>query len=168
MDPYLRPIFDVFGTHWNRKTILDMITYGELEISPLAYMRGRTFTRAFIIADEMQNANAEQLIMLLTRLGEDSKMVITGDPMQKDIPNSGFEIAKRKLQHVPSIGFVNFSDADVVRHPTVKNILSVWNNEGKIVANDTPVVEDEGAVEDVEAELGKLPSFITQDYREAA
>lgn len=156
MDPYLRPIFDVFGTHWNKKTIIDMINYGELEISPLAYMRGRTFTRAFIIADEMQNANAEQLIMLLTRLGEDSKMVITGDPMQKDIPNSGFDMAKRKLKNVAQIGFVNFTDADVVRHPTVKEILNVWNTDSVVVANDD-------VLEDVEAELGKLPGFITRE-----
>lgn len=160
MDPYLRPIFDVFGTYWSRKTILQMIETGELEISPLAYMRGRTFTRAFIIADEMQNANAEQLIMLLTRLGDESKMVITGDPMQKDIPNSGFETAKRKLKNVPSIGFVNFTDKDVVRHETVKNILNAWNPQASVPAANDVVYEDDAGDD---SELGKLPAFITKD-----
>ena len=127
MDPYIRPIYDIFGTYWSKATIKDYINTGIIEISPLAYMRGRTFERTFIIADECQNITPEQLLMLLTRLGEGSKMVITGDPVQSDINGrSCFTTAEGILTTVDTISFVQFSYEDIVRHPTVKKILDVW------------------------------------------
>ena len=128
MDPYTRPIFDAFRTYWSPQTIQDYIGRGTIEICPLAYMRGRTFSNTFIVADEMQNATAEQMLMLLTRLGESSKMVITGDPIQSDVNGrSCFHIASDILGTVDTIRFVNFTDRDVVRHPTVKKVLDAWS-----------------------------------------
>lgn len=127
MDPYIRPIYDTFGTYWSKGTVKDYLSSGTIEISPLAYMRGRTFERTFIVADEMQNASPDQLLMLLTRLGKGSKMVITGDPVQSDVNgHSCFTTAKGILTPVDTVAFVQFNDEDVVRHPTVKKILDVW------------------------------------------
>ena len=112
---------------------MDYMGRGTIEIVPLAYMRGRTFTRTFIVADEMQNASSEQLLMLLTRLGKDSKMVITGDPVQSDLNGTScFHTAKAILNPVDTIGFVEFSQSDVVRHPTVKKILDAWSIDNNI------------------------------------
>lgn len=147
MDPYVRPVFDAFNQVWHKKTVAGMIEYGTIEIVPLAFMRGRTFTDTFIIADEMQNATHEQLIMLMTRLGYGSKMVITGDPSQRDIRGEPcFALARRKLADIKSVGFVEFGFDDVVRHPTVDQILRAWEDEPQ---RDEPN-------ETVEA-LGKLP-----------
>jgi phosphate starvation-inducible PhoH-like protein len=127
MDPYIRPIIDAFRTYWGTSTIQDYIGRGDIEIVPLAFMRGRTFDDTFIIADEMQNATPENLLMLLTRFGVRSKMVITGDPIQSDVNgHSCFRVAERILREVDSIQFVSFGENDVVRHETVKNILNVW------------------------------------------
>ena len=126
MDPYVRPIYDAFRTYWSMTTIQDHINRGTIEICPLAYMRGRTFSRTFIIADEMQNAKPEQLLMLLTRLGDSSKMVITGDPIQSDVKSSCFDMAQDTLRFIDSVQFVTFTNEDVVRHPTVEQILNVW------------------------------------------
>lgn len=129
MDPYTRPIFDAFMTYWSPQTIQDYIGRGTIEICPLAFMRGRTFTNTFVVADEMQNATAEQMLMLLTRLGEGSKMVITGDPIQSDVNGrSCFRVASDILTTVDTIHFVEFSESDVVRHPTVKKVLDAWSN----------------------------------------
>ena len=127
MDPYIRPIIDAFRTYWGATTIQDYIGRGDIEIVPLAFMRGRTFDDTFIIADEMQNATPENLLMLLTRFGVRSKMVITGDPIQSDVNGqSCFRMAERTLSNVPSIAFISFGENDVVRHETVKNILTAW------------------------------------------
>lgn len=142
MDPYIRPIIDAFRTYWGTSTIQDYIGRGDIEIVPLAYMRGRTFDDTFIIADEMQNATPENLLMLLTRYGVRSKMVITGDPIQSDVNgHSCFRVAEQILREVDSIKFASFGEHDVVRHETVKNILNVWpvagitnNGEGAIYA----------------------------------
>lgn len=129
MDPYIKPITDTFMTYWSKKTITDLIGNGMIEISPLAYMRGRTFTDTFIVADEMQNATSDQLLMLLTRLGEGSKMIVTGDPVQSDLRGkSCFDTAYQVLGGLDSLGFVNFTKTDVVRHKTVKQILDAWMN----------------------------------------
>lgn len=131
MDPYIQPIFDAFRSYWGRFTIKDMIADGRIEIVPLAFMRGRTFREAFILGDEIQNATKENLLMLLTRLGEDRKMVLTGDPSQTDINGySCFNVAKKFLRGIPEIGFVKFRDQDVVRHGTVKKILAQWPQNG--------------------------------------
>lgn len=131
MDPYIKPITDTFMTYWSKKTIIDMIGNGTIEISPLAYMRGRTFMDTFIVSDEMQNSTSDQLLMLLTRLGEGSKMVVTGDPVQTDLKGkSCFDTAYQLLAGIDSLGFVKFGKSDVVRHKTVKQILDAWINVG--------------------------------------
>ena len=131
MDPYVRPIFDAFRTYWSSQTIIDLIGRGDIEIVPLAFMRGRTFDDTFILADEMQNATPENLLMLLTRYGVRSKMVITGDPVQSDVNgHSCFHMASSVLNHVNAIEFVNFGREHVVRHETVQNILNVWPGIG--------------------------------------
>lgn len=146
MDPYIKPIFDAFSIQWNPKQIQTMLDYGKIEIAPLAFMRGRTFSDAFIICDEAQNATDEQLIMLLSRLGGNSKMVITGDPSQRDIGGRPFEKARRRLARVTGIAFIDFTDDDVVRHPLVQKILRLWR---------PPEIEQQTE------EIGALPSFIT-------
>lgn len=150
MYPYLRPIFDAFELYWPQSRIRTFLEYGQLEIVPLAFMRGRTFTDTFIIADEMQNATVDQMLMLLTRLGEGSRMVITGDPTQSDARGrAAFEYARGRLAHIPSIGFVDFSTKDVVRHSTVQRILESWS--------------DETAEEVEELEVDALPAFIQRE-----
>lgn len=130
MDPYVRPVYDTFRTYWSQTTINDYLGRGTIEISPLAYMRGRTFERTFIVADEMQNATPDQLLMLLTRLGKGSKMVVTGDPVQSDVNgHSCFHTAHHVLAPVDTIGFIQFHQQDVVRHPTVKKVLDAWTGK---------------------------------------
>ena len=130
MDPYIKPILDVFGERWSMRTIKDYINDGKIEIIPLAYMRGRSLKRSFIIGDEMQNASRELLLMLLTRLDEGSKMVITGDPVQSDIKDDCLYHAERYISHIQDIGFVKFHNEDIVRHPTVGRILTAWPDNG--------------------------------------
>jgi phosphate starvation-inducible PhoH-like protein len=149
MDPYIKPIFDAFSIQWHPKQIQTMLEYGKIEIAPLAYMRGRTFRDAFIICDEAQNASDDQLIMLLSRLGENSKMIITGDPSQRDITGRPFEKARRKLSGIHGIAFVDFSDDDVVRHPLVQKILRVWR------PSERPTESE------INDDVGVLPEFIT-------
>jgi phosphate starvation-inducible protein PhoH and related proteins len=103
---------------------------GLIEIAPLAYMRGRTLSHAFVILDEAQNTTPEQMMMFLTRLGEDSRMVITGDITQVDLPRSkasGLIEVRRILNRVPGIDFHTFSAADVVRHPLVQKIIAAYD-----------------------------------------
>lgn len=150
MDPYIKPIFDAFAIQWNPRQIQTMIEYGKIEIAPLAFMRGRTFNHSFILCDEAQNATDDQLIMLLTRLGENSKMIITGDPSQKDIGGRPFEKARRRLAGINGIEFIDFTDDDVVRHPLVQKILRVWRPTERI---ESITVADE--------DIGVLPSFLT-------
>lgn len=146
MDPFIQPIFDAFKEYWSVSTIKQYLGDGIIEIVPLAYMRGRSFQNAFIIADEMQNATPENLLMLLTRLGEGTKMVITGDPIQSDVNgHSCFHTAQGILTRVEDVAFVKFRNADVVRHPTVEKILNVWPQNGIVVRN----------------EHERLPEFIT-------
>jgi phosphate starvation-inducible protein PhoH and related proteins len=149
MDPYIKPIFDAFAIQWNPKQIQTMLEYGKIEIAPLAYMRGRTFRDAFIICDEAQNATDDQLLMLLSRLGENSKLIITGDPSQRDISGRPFEKARHRLGRIPGIAFVDFSDEDVVRHPLVQRILRAWR----------PTSEPEPI--ELAEDVGILPNFIS-------
>jgi phosphate starvation-inducible protein PhoH and related proteins len=147
MDPYIQPIFDAFRTYWSMQTIKQYLSDGVIEIVPLAFMRGRSFNRSFIIADEMQNATPDNLLMLMTRLGEESKIVITGDPLQSDINgDSCFHVAEPILRSLDVIKFIHFSNRDVVRHPTVAKILNVWPNNG---------IDLEGGDQE------QLPGFIT-------
>ena len=132
MAPWTRPIFDVLGEYYQTKEIAQMLEDGIIEISPLAYMRGRTFKNAYIIADEMQNATQNQMKMLLTRLGENSTMVVTGDLAQADrLKDNGLidfigKIEGRKLQH---IDVVRFDQKDIERHKAVAEVLHLYGDE---------------------------------------
>jgi phosphate starvation-inducible PhoH-like protein len=130
MAPWTRPIFDVFSDYYQQKEIAHMLEEGTIEISPLAYMRGRTFKNAYIVADEMQNATVNQMKMLLTRLGEGSKMVVTGDLAQADRVSDNGLIdfcnllsGKKGLCH---IDLIRFDAKDIERHNAVKEVLAVY------------------------------------------
>jgi phosphate starvation-inducible PhoH-like protein len=133
IDPYLRPLhdalFDVLGAAAGR-----LMEQGVIEVAPLAFMRGRTLTRAFVILDEAQNTTPAQIKMALTRLGEDSHMVVTGDPSQSDLPGGvalGLNEALSFLKDVEGVGVTRFSEKDVVRHPLVARIVAAYNKHGK-------------------------------------
>ena len=130
MEPWTRPIFDVFQEYYHPKEIAAMLEDGVLEISPLAYMRGRTFKNAYIVADEMQNATPSQMKMLLTRIGEGSRMVVTGDLNQADRPkeNGLLEFCSLYGQggDYRMIAMARFETKDIERHPVVKEILSIY------------------------------------------
>ena len=130
MEPWTRPIFDVFEEYYHPREIQGMLEDGIIEISPLAYMRGRTFKNAFIVADEMQNATPSQMKMLLTRLGENSRMVVTGDLNQADRPkeNGLLEFCNLYGQggDYRMVAMARFEAQDVERHPVVKEVLSIY------------------------------------------
>jgi len=130
MAPWTRPIFDVLGEYYQTKEIAKMLEEGVIEISPLAYMRGRTFKNAYIVADEMQNATVNQMKMLLTRLGEGSKMVVTGDLAQADRLSDNGLIDFCKLleqkEYLEHIDIIQFEAKDIERHNAVKEVLAVY------------------------------------------
>lgn len=128
--PYLRPLYDALHDMLDSEDVTRLTEKGIIEIAPLAYMRGRTLSNAFIILDEAQNTTPEQMMMFLTRLGEGSRMVITGDITQVDLPRSkqsGLIEVRRILNHVEGIAFHTFSAADVVRHPLVQKIIAAYD-----------------------------------------
>lgn len=128
--PYLRPLYDALYDMLEPEDVEKMIEKGIIEIAPLAFMRGRTLSKAFIILDEAQNTTQAQMFMFLTRLGEGSRYVITGDPTQidlKDRRTSGLKEAAVALQDVPGIAFVQFAGGDVVRHPVVMRIIEAYD-----------------------------------------
>lgn len=135
MAPWTRPIMDVFEDYYHPKEIAEMLDDGAIEISPLAYMRGRTFKNAFVIADEMQNATPSQMKMLLTRIGENSRMVVTGDLNQADRPqeNGLLEFCSLYGQggDYRMIAMARFEARDVERHPVVKEILKIYKEDSK-------------------------------------
>ena len=130
MAPWTRPIFDVLREYFNAREIEGMIEEGIIEIAPLAYMRGRTFKNAYIVADEMQNATPSQMKMLLTRIGEGSRMVVTGDLQQADRPqhNGLLDFVDRIRQHTGHrmIDVAWFQTKDIERHPAVREVLSIY------------------------------------------
>lgn len=130
MAPWTRPIFDVLGEYYQTKEIAKMLEEGVIEISPLAYMRGRTFKNAYIVADEMQNATINQMKMLLTRLGEGSKMVVTGDLAQADrLSDNGlidFCNLLEQKEYLEHIDIIRFDTQDIERHNAVKEVLEVY------------------------------------------
>ena len=133
MAPWTRPIFDVLREYFTSREIEGMIAEGVIEIAPLAYMRGRTFKRAYIIADEMQNSTANQMKMLLTRLGEGSKMAVTGDLNQADrlIDTGLINFIKQLNKHgnATHLASVEFGHKDIERHNAVKEVLEVYGDE---------------------------------------
>jgi phosphate starvation-inducible PhoH-like protein len=132
MAPWTRPIFDVFAENYNAKEIETMVTEGVIETSPLAYMRGRTFKNAVVIADEMQNTTPSQMKMLLTRLGQGSKMVVTGDLQQADRPSNNGLLEFLKLynnfENHRYVDICHFTVGDVERHEAVKEVLAIYGD----------------------------------------
>ena len=134
VDPYLRPLYDALQEMLGLETYTKLMERGSIEIAPLAYMRGRTLSNAFIILDEAQNTTREQMKMFLTRLGDGSKMVITGDVTQVDLPDgksSGLEHAEEVLKDVEGIGIIRLTDKDVVRNPLVMRIVRAYEKDGQ-------------------------------------
>ncbi len=129
VNPYLRPLYDALYEIAEPERIHTLMEKGTIEIAPLAYMRGRTLNNAFVILDEAQNTTAAQMKMMLTRLGQRSRLVVTGDVTQSDLPSSqksGLTIAEQILKTVEGVGFCYLSKADVVRHPLVERILDAY------------------------------------------
>ena len=133
VDPYLRPLYDALYDMLPAEQVERRIASGEIEIAPIAFMRGRTLSDAFIILDEAQNTTPAQMKMFLTRFGQNSRMVVCGDPRQVDLPDigkSGLADAVGRLEGVEGIATVRFSAADVVRHPIVGRIVDAYEGEG--------------------------------------
>ena len=131
VDPYLRPLYDSLYDLFDFEKIQRMIEIGDIEIAPLAFMRGRTLKNSFAILDESQNATDTQIKMFLTRIGENSKIVVNGDPSQIDLPNknlSGLERSKKLLGHLNEIAIIDFDHSDVIRHPLVSKIVKAYSN----------------------------------------
>ena len=129
VDPYMQPLYDALNDFLPGKQAAKMMEEKVIEITPLAFMRGRTLSNAFVVLDEAQNATTMQMKMFLTRLGQGSRMVITGDRTQIDLPrgvNSGLWDAERLLKHIPKISFNYFTSKDVVRHPLVAAIIEAY------------------------------------------
>ena len=132
VDPYLRPLYDSLYDLLDFEKIQKKIEVGDIEIAPLAFMRGRTLKNSFAILDEAQNASDIQIKMFLTRIGENSKIVINGDPSQIDLPNkssSGLNRSKKLLGHLKEISVVDFDHTDVVRHPLVSKIVKAYSDQ---------------------------------------
>ena len=141
VDPYLRPLYDALHDMLPADQIGKRLESGEIEVAPLAFMRGRTLAHAFVILDEAQNTTAMQMKMFLTRLGEGSRMVITGDLSQVDLPSgvpSGLRDAIDTLNGVEGVRFVNFSDRDVVRHDLVARIVRAYDSRDRRRAAGQP------------------------------
>ena len=173
MDPWTRPLFDVLLDFYNQKDIDDMLHGGVLEISPLAYMRGRTFKRAFIIADEMQNSTPNQMKMLMTRIGDHSKMVITGDlhqsdrGMQNGLSDFLEKIKQENLEenheekYTNKIRYIELGNKDIQRSPIVSKILDIYNKKPLLLLEAPKEQPKEESKEekkiDVENDAAMLP-----------
>ena len=132
VDPYLRPLYDSLYDLLDYEKIQKRIEIGDIEIAPIAFMRGRTLKNSFAILDEAQNATDTQIKMFLTRIGENSKIVVNGDPTQIDLPNknlSGLNRSKKLLGHLKEISVVDFDHTDVVRHPLVSKIVKAYSDQ---------------------------------------
>lgn len=164
MDPWTRPIFDIFSEFYQQHDIENMIHCGILEISPLAYMRGRTFKRSFIIADEMQNSTPNQMLMLTTRIGEHSKLVITGDLKQSDRTlNNGlldiidklkiFQKTNKKFKNA-NVELIELNSSDVQRSPIVSQILEIYNSSNSPDKNELNNI------------ISSIDQFVNNDVKE--
>ncbi|RKF17273.1 PhoH family protein [Roseovarius spongiae] len=133
VDPYMQPLYDALNDFLPGKQLAKLVEEKKIEIAPLAFMRGRTLSNAFVVLDEAQNATTMQMKMFLTRLGEGSRMVVTGDRTQIDLPRgatSGLHDAERLLKSIPNIAFNYFTAKDVVRHPLVAAIIEAYEADG--------------------------------------
>ena len=143
--PYLRPLYDAMNDMLDAEDVARLVEKGVIEIAPLAYMRGRTLSNAFIILDEAQNTTPEQMMMFLTRLGDDSRMVVTGDITQIDLPRpkqSGLLQVKHILQEIDGIDFHYFTGADIVRHPLVQKIIEAYDRFRHPITSDRDEEKD--------------------------
>jgi phosphate starvation-inducible protein PhoH and related proteins len=134
VDPYLRPIYDALYDLMDARIMQRALETGEIEIAPLAFMRGRTLANSVVILDEAQNTTSMQMKMFLTRLGENSRMIVTGDPTQVDLPpgqTSGLAEATRLLKNVEGVGLIAFTAADVIRHELVARIVEAYDKAGR-------------------------------------
>ena len=134
IDPYLRPIYDALYEMMPADRVEKKIQSGEIEIAPLAFMRGRTFTNSFVIVDEAQNTTSTQMKMVLTRIGEGSRMVINGDLSQVDLPvgqKSGLKQAQEILNNIKAIKIIELGVEDIIRHPIVAEIIKAYDKQGK-------------------------------------
>jgi phosphate starvation-inducible PhoH-like protein len=141
VDPYLRPIFDALNDMLPADQLQKRLASGEIEVAPLAFMRGRTLAHAFVILDEAQNTSPVQMKMFLTRLGEGSRMVVTGDPTQVDLPpasRSGLADALEALRGVEDVAIVRFTQKDVVRHELVARIVGAYEARDRVARGDDP------------------------------
>jgi len=147
VDPYLRPLFDALNDMLPTDQVMRRIENGEIEVAPVAFMRGRTLTRAFVIVDEAQNTSMVQMKMLLTRMGEDSRMVVTGDLSQIDLPRgtrSGLADAAELLRGTEGVSFVRFTSDDVVRHPLVTRIVRAYDERDRQFGESASSADDGG------------------------
>ena len=151
MDPWTRPIFDIILEHYQQHELTMMLKNNIIEVSPLAFMRGRTFKNSFIIADEMQNSTPNQMLMLVSRIGTNSKMVITGDLEQSDRQeNNGlkdlmYKLREPKNQHIEEIKMIEMENKDIERSPIVKIILDIYEKkpiQNKIVNSNIDIIND--------------------------
>ncbi len=141
VNPYLRPLYDALHDMMDFEKAARLMERGAIEVAPLAFMRGRTLNDSFVILDEAQNTTSEQMKMFLTRLGFDSKAVVTGDVTQIDLPSdkkSGLVEATKILDGVEGIAFMHFTEADVVRHPLVQSIIRAYDRARRDDAETTP------------------------------
>jgi phosphate starvation-inducible PhoH-like protein len=166
VNPYLRPLYDALHDMMDMERAQDLLTRGTIEVAPLAFMRGRTLNASFVILDEAQNTTVDQMKMFLTRLGYDSKAVITGDVTQVDLPDgkrSGLHDALSLLKGVEGIAQCRFTDVDVVRHPLVQRIIRAY--EKRDASRQPPRNDDERFREAVR---GRLPMRMTEARERAA
>jgi len=139
VDPYLRPLYDALYDMMPPERVVKCLESGEIEIAPLAFMRGRTLANSFVILDEAQNCTPMQMKMFLTRIGENSRMVIAGDLTQVDLPDktkSGLKDAVQKLSGIKDIGFVNFDKEDVIRHHLAAKVVAAYEKAEKKSKSD--------------------------------
>ena len=139
IDPYLRPLFDALHDMIDPEKVAGYLEKGVIEVAPLAFMRGRTLNDSFVILDEAQNTTPEQMKMFLTRLGFGSRMVVTGDITQIDLPReqrSGLIVVEQILEDVEGVDFVRFGGADVVRHRLVQRIVEAYDAHASAQATD--------------------------------
>ncbi len=132
IDPYLRPIYDALNDFLGGERVEKMMERGEIEIAPLAFMRGRTLSHAYVVLDEAQNTTSAQMKMFLSRMGDGSRMIITGDPSQTDLPSgqiSGLHESMNILGDIDEIAFIKFTNSDVVRHKLVGKILNAYDRQ---------------------------------------
>jgi len=133
VDPYLRPLYDALGESLDDATVGKYLERGVIEVAPLAYMRGRTLSDAYVILDEAQNASREQLKMFLTRLGSGSKMIVSGDVTQIDLPRgaqSGLAEVERIFSGIDDVGIVRLNESDIVRHPLIAKLVAAYQRAG--------------------------------------